>query len=136
MRSGQPDVLEPTQFIVKTFNNNNDQIINSTNKVMVGIDASYITTSVALGMINAFKNTNIELIANKWNIIDTVWKTSADYPQEEMQMCVEHPIEFAGVSHVDKIKALRVLLHENKCYGTIITMLDEVSYVYNEYNRV
>ena len=56
MRSGQPGVLEPAPFIVKTFQ---EIPTKDTGKVTLGIDASYITTAVALGMINVFKNTNI-----------------------------------------------------------------------------
>jgi Xaa-Pro aminopeptidase len=63
--------------------------------------------------------------------VDAVWEDRPSRPENPVTV---HPAEFAGQSIEDKLSALREALKtggKNKAYGCIVSMLDEVAWLFN-----
>lgn len=63
------------------------------------------------------------------NLVDLVWgKDRPARPQEKVKV---HPIEFSGKSFEEKIADLRVQLEKSNRAGFVISMLDEIAWLFN-----
>jgi Xaa-Pro aminopeptidase len=127
MRSGQRGVLEPGPFLVNLH-------AKSTAPVKVGVDSSFITAAAALALVTAFKGTQLELVPVKGaNLVDRVWAMDPSCPQSSTTVvpCVPHPVRYAGKTHSEKIGLLQAQLRESNAYATVVSMLDEVAWLFN-----
>ncbi|KAK3169353.1 hypothetical protein OEA41_008736 [Lepraria neglecta] len=69
------------------------------------------------------------LVGVKTNLVDVIWgDTRPSRPKEEVKVL---PMEFTGKKLEDKIDDLRKELEKKKSAGLIVSMLDEVAWLYN-----
>ncbi len=120
MKSGEPKVLELSDWI----------LANLREGQRVGIDASLIPTNQAKSLKSAFVSKGIELVSVEQNPVDVVW-SQHNQPAAPSDPIVVHDISKAGVSHSDKIAAVRQVLTETKATAVVISMLDEVVWLFN-----
>ncbi|KAJ8508751.1 hypothetical protein ONZ45_g8992 [Pleurotus djamor] len=72
---------------------------------------------------------NSELVSLETNIVDTVWGN--DRPQRPSNTILHLDVKYAGEDHTEKLKRLRELVEKKKCKGFVVTMLDEVAWLFN-----
>lgn len=89
----------------------------------IGIDPWCVSVDTAQRWERAFAKKNQKLVQTSTNLVDEIWKNR---PPAEINPAVHHPLEFAGRSVAEKLKALREKLSSEKARGIIITALDEV----------
>ena len=63
------------------------------------------------------------------NLVDEVW--GADRPERPNNPVIVHPVEYAGKPFDEKIEAVRKELEKKKSPGFIVSMLDEIAWLYN-----
>jgi Xaa-Pro aminopeptidase len=120
MKSGEPKVLELADWIVENLSAGQS----------VGIDATLITTSQAKAMKSMFSAKGISLVSVEQNPIDIVWSKTNQPPPPSSSIIV-HGEERSGVSHQSKIAALQTFVREAKASAVVISMLDEVVWLFN-----
>ena len=121
MKSGQPLVLDMNDWI----------LANMSKGQTVGVDASLISTSEAAKMSAALKSAGISLKAATRNIVDTVWgSTDEGCPSSPKGNVFIHDIQLAGVTHNEKIEAVRECVRKASATAIVISMLDEVTGVF------
>ncbi|EER27392.1 Xaa-Pro aminopeptidase, putative [Coccidioides posadasii C735 delta SOWgp] len=96
---------------------------------VVGVDPSLITAAEARKLSDTIKNTGGSLVGVPDNLVDLVW--GGDRPARPREKVMVHPIEFAGQSFEEKITDLRKELTKKKRAGMVISMLDEIAWLYN-----
>ncbi|KHG22947.1 putative Xaa-Pro aminopeptidase P [Gossypium arboreum] len=101
---------------------------NLQKEAAIGIDPWCVSVDTAQRWERAFAKKNQKLVQTSTNLIDEIWKNR---PPAEINPAVDHPLEFAGRSVAEKLKALREKLSSEKARGIIITTLDEVAWLYN-----
>ncbi|XP_010531181.1 PREDICTED: probable Xaa-Pro aminopeptidase P [Tarenaya hassleriana] len=94
----------------------------------VGVDPWCVSVDTAKKWEQAFCKRKQKLIPTSTDLVDQVWN---DRPPAEINPLVRHPIEFTGLSVVEKLKELRVKIQSKKARALIITALDEVAWLYN-----
>ena len=70
-----------------------------------------------------------ELVSLKENIVDLVW--SKDRPARPASKIFPLPEKYSGESAQDKIGRVREELKKQKANAMIVTMLDEVAWLFN-----
>ncbi|KAL9090439.1 MAG: hypothetical protein Q9159_001969 [Coniocarpon cinnabarinum] len=97
---------------------------------LVGVDPTIITAADARKLAEKIKKKGgKDLVAVKDNLVDVVW--SADRPARPNEKVAVLPMQYAGKSIQDKLIQVRKELDKKKCAGFIISMLDEIAWLYN-----
>ncbi|KAG8532167.1 uncharacterized protein KY384_003807 [Bacidia gigantensis] len=95
-----------------------------------GVDPTVITASDARKLVEKLrKKGGSTLEAVKTNLVDLVWGDKRPPTPRESVKALS--IDFAGKSSGEKIENLRKELAKKKSAGLIISMLDEVAWLYN-----
>ncbi|KAF2490398.1 aminopeptidase-like protein [Lophium mytilinum] len=96
----------------------------------VGVDPSVITGSDARKLSEKIKKKGgAELKPVKENLIDLVWgKAKPSRPMEPVKI---QSFEYSGKKFEDKFEELRKELEKRKSLGFVVSMLDEIAWLYN-----
>ncbi|KAF2457175.1 peptidase M24 [Lineolata rhizophorae] len=96
----------------------------------VGVDPQLITAPDARKLADKVKNKGGgDLQAVKENLVDMVWGSNrTPRPNEPVKV---HKLEYAGKSFQDKLEDLRKELKKRDVAGFIVSMLDEIAWLYN-----
>ncbi|PKA59917.1 Xaa-Pro aminopeptidase [Apostasia shenzhenica] len=94
----------------------------------VGIDPWCVSVDTAERWTESFSKNGQKLIQLSTNLVDKIW---SDRPVAEVHPVTLQPFEFAGRTVAEKLKFLREKLVQEKANGIIVTLLDEVAWLYN-----
>ncbi|KAI5208566.1 hypothetical protein E4T39_01371 [Aureobasidium subglaciale] len=96
----------------------------------VGVDPTTITAPDARKLSEKIKKKGgKDLVAVKENLVDSVWGSARPArPNEKVDVLT---LDFAGKKFQDKIDDLRKDLDKKKSAGFVVSMLDEVAWLYN-----
>lgn len=96
----------------------------------VGVDATVLTASDAKKLAEKItKKGGGELVGSTNNLVDAVWgKSKPARPNEKVKV---HPVKYSGKETSDKIQDLVKELEKKKAAGLIVSMLDEIAWLYN-----
>ncbi|XP_059293249.1 aminopeptidase P1-like isoform X2 [Lycium ferocissimum] len=94
----------------------------------IGVDTWCVSVDAARKWESAFAKKQQKLVQTTTNLVDEVWKNR---PPAQANPVIVHPLQFAGQSVADKLKALSKELVQGKARAMIITALDEVAWLYN-----
>ncbi|KAJ6132358.1 hypothetical protein N7471_007573 [Penicillium samsonianum] len=95
----------------------------------VGVDPSLITASGARKLAETLKKNGSSLVGVQENLVDLVWgKERPARPSEKVRV---HPEKYAGKAFQEKVAELRKELESKKKAGFIISMLDEIAWLFN-----
>jgi Xaa-Pro aminopeptidase len=96
---------------------------------VVGVDPTVVTAAGARKLAEKIKKKGGEVKAVDQNLVDLVWgKERPSRPREKIRV---QPQEYAGKSVEAKLEELRAELAKRKSPGFVISMLDEVAWLYN-----
>ncbi|ORY16084.1 putative Xaa-Pro aminopeptidase P [Clohesyomyces aquaticus] len=96
---------------------------------VVGVDPTVVTAADARKLADKIKKKGGEYRAIDENLVDLVWeKNRPARPSEPVRV---HPVEFSGKSSQDKLEDLRKELEKRKSVGFVVSMLDEIAWLYN-----
>ncbi|KAI0294854.1 Creatinase/aminopeptidase [Multifurca ochricompacta] len=112
MKQGLPDVPTWQEFITK----------NVTLPDHVGIDPELISASDA----KSFTGTDISYSEN---LVDLIWATAR--PARPKNPVFGLDVRYAGQDHTSKLARLRQELEKQKARALVVTMLDEVAWLFN-----
>ncbi|RDB30249.1 putative Xaa-Pro aminopeptidase P [Hypsizygus marmoreus] len=118
MKQGLPDVPTWQDFLSK----------NLDASTRIGIDATLISASDAETINKALAPRGSKLVSIEKNLVDAVWEDRPPRPQNPVFHLDE---KYSGQSPIDKITALREELAKKKHQAFIVTMLDEVAWLFN-----
>ncbi|PYH88188.1 hypothetical protein BO71DRAFT_423865 [Aspergillus ellipticus CBS 707.79] len=96
---------------------------------VVGVDPALITPSGARSLAETLKKNGSSLVGVHQNLVDLVWEKDKPAPPREAVRV--HPAKYAGKSFQDKIADLRKELETKKAAGFVISMLDEIAWLFN-----
>lgn len=96
---------------------------------VVGVDPSLITAADARKLSETIQSSGGSLTGVAANLIDLVW--GKDRPPRPSEKVKVHPIELAGKPFEEKIEELRKELTKKKSAGIVISMLDEIAWLFN-----
>jgi Xaa-Pro aminopeptidase len=97
-------------------------------KVM-GVDPTVITAAGARKLTEKIKKKGGEFKAVEQNLVDLVWgEQRPPRPAEKVRV---QPEDFAGKTVEEKLTDLRAELAKRKSPGFVVSMLDEVAWLYN-----
>ncbi|KIJ22785.1 hypothetical protein M422DRAFT_39923, partial [Sphaerobolus stellatus SS14] len=119
MKQGIPDVPTWQEYLSK----------NLKPKSRIGIDATLITAVDAKSLKDTLASKQSELVPLSVNLVDEIW--GKDRPARPSNLVFPLEVTYAGVSFVDKIRTLRETLTEKKMSGMVVSMLDEVAWLFN-----
>ncbi|KAF2106784.1 putative Xaa-Pro aminopeptidase P [Lophiotrema nucula] len=103
-----------------------DQV--ETGKV-VGVDPTVVTAADARKLADKIKKKGGEYKAVKDNLVDLVWaQKRPSRPSEPVRV---QQLEHSGKSFEEKIEDLRKELEKRKSLGFVVSMLDEIAWLYN-----
>eukprot|EP01035_Chromulina_nebulosa_P031375 gene31375-41823_t len=125
MRSGQPNVLEINDWIVE----------NLPTGSVVGFDPFLMSTSQAKALIKVLKLRGITIKCCSGiegeNPVDIAWNalgTRPPFPKNALRIL---EVKNAGIPHSIKILAVQKLVIEKNAVAILITMLDEIAWLFN-----
>ncbi|KAF2205137.1 putative Xaa-Pro aminopeptidase P [Delitschia confertaspora ATCC 74209] len=96
---------------------------------VVAIDPTVTTASEARKLSEKLKRKGGSYIAIQENLVDEVWgKERPARPAEKIQV---HPEKYAGRTFEEKLESLRKDLEKRKSAGFVVSMLDEIAWLYN-----
>jgi len=95
---------------------------------VVAVDPRVVTAADARKLGDKIKKKGGEYRAVDDNLIDKIWKDRPSRPHEKVMV---QPIEFSGKSFEDKIEDLRKELEKKKSLGFVVSMLDEIAWLFN-----
>lgn len=105
---------------------------------IVGVDPSVVTAVDARKLADKIKKKGGEYKAVDENLIDVVWGDKR--PARPSEKVIVQPIEYSGRSFEDKIEDLRKELEKKKSLGFVVSLLDEVAWLFNlrgsEYGQI
>ena len=96
---------------------------------VVGVDPSVVTAADARKLAEKIKKKGGEYKAVDENLVDLVW--GAERPARPSEKVIVQPDKYAGKSFSDKIDDLRKELDKKKSLGFVVSMLDEVAWLFN-----
>jgi Xaa-Pro aminopeptidase len=96
---------------------------------IVGVDPSVVTAADARKLADKIKKKGGEFKAVDDNLIDIVW--GQDRPPRPSEKVQVQPLEYSGKGFTDKIEELRKELEKKKSLGFVVSMLDEIAWLYN-----
>ena len=96
----------------------------------VGVDSTTITAPEGKKLVEKIKKKGgKDLVAIATNLVDKVWgDKKPPRPNEPVKVL---GMEHAGKSHQDKIEDLRKELDKKKAAGFVVSMLDEIAWLFN-----
>ncbi len=94
----------------------------------LGFDPWLLTIRDAKRFDEACRKAGAELVTLDANPIDAVW---TDRPRAPANPIVQQPLQFAGVSAADKLRAVANGLKERKAKACVLTQTDAVAWVFN-----
>ncbi|KAL6712791.1 hypothetical protein ACLMJK_009632 [Lecanora helva] len=96
----------------------------------VGVDPTVITSPDARKLAEKIKKKGgNDLVGVKTNLIDMIW--GDDRPPRPQEKIKTLPLQFSGKPFENKIDDLRKELEKKKSAGLIVSMLDEIAWLYN-----
>ncbi|KAJ5735681.1 uncharacterized protein N7483_000806 [Penicillium malachiteum] len=95
----------------------------------VGVDPSLITGSGARKLAETLEKNGSSLVGIQQNLVDLIW--GKDRPSRPSEKVRAHPVKYAGKTFQDKIADLRKDLESKKKAGFVISMLDEIAWLFN-----
>jgi Xaa-Pro aminopeptidase len=96
---------------------------------VVGVDPSLVTGADARKLADKIKKKGGEYKAVDENLVDLVW--GKDRPDRPSEKVIVQPLKYSGKSFTDKIDDIRKELDKKKSSGFVVSMLDEVAWLYN-----
>jgi Xaa-Pro aminopeptidase len=96
---------------------------------VVGVDPRVVTAGDARKFGEKIKKKGGEYKAVDENLIDVVWGDKR--PARPSEKVIVHPMEYSGRSFTDKIADLRKELEKRKSLGFVVSMLDEIAWLFN-----
>jgi len=94
----------------------------------VGVDPTVITAADARKLTKSLKKTDAKLVGIDENLVDKIWKDRPARPAEKVIVLSD---EYAGKDFMEKITDLRKELDKKKTAGMVVSMLDEVAWLFN-----
>jgi len=95
----------------------------------VGVDPSVVTAADARKLVEKIKKKGGEYKAVDENLIDMIWGDKR--PARPSEKVIVQPHEYAGKNFAEKIEELRKELEKKKSLGFVVSMLDEIAWLYN-----
>ncbi|KAF7514320.1 hypothetical protein GJ744_000090 [Endocarpon pusillum] len=96
----------------------------------VGVDPTVITAPEARKLSESLKKkAGSSLIGERENLVDHVW--GADRPPRPKEKVMVQPEKYSGNKFQSKLEEVRKELDKKKAAGIIISMLDEVAWLFN-----
>lgn len=96
---------------------------------MVGVDPTVITASDARKLSETLKKkSHANLVGVSQNLVDAIWTERPARPAEQVIVLSD---KYAGKSYTDKLDELRKELQKKKAVGMVVSMLDEVAWLFN-----
>ncbi|KAF2731241.1 putative Xaa-Pro aminopeptidase P [Polyplosphaeria fusca] len=95
----------------------------------VGVDPRVVTAADARKLAEKIKKKGGEYKPISENLVDLVWGQKR--PAQPTEPVIVHPNEFAGKSFDEKLEELRKELEKKKSPGFVVSMLDEIAWLYN-----
>uniref|UniRef100_A0A0N5CHH0 Xaa-Pro aminopeptidase 1 n=1 Tax=Strongyloides papillosus TaxID=174720 RepID=A0A0N5CHH0_STREA len=129
MKQGVPESQSTSEWIA----------LNMPKGSVVAFDPLLVSSSTAKELKDKLKGMNIELLPVERNFIDELWKERPEAKATKVRLL---GLEYAGESVSTKIGNLRHELKEKKCDSIVLTLLDDVAWLFNirgadiEYNPV
>lgn len=105
-----------------------DQVDGSKVNV-VGVDPSVVTAADARKLADKIKKKGGEYRAVDENLVDLVW--GGERPARPSEKVIVQPVKYSGKSFEDKIEDLRKELDKKKSLGFVVSMLDEIAWLFN-----
>jgi Xaa-Pro aminopeptidase len=96
---------------------------------VVGVDPSVVTAADARKLAEKIKKKGGEYKAVDDNLVDLVW--GAERPARPSEKVIVQPMQYSGKTFDDKIEDLRKELEKKKSLGFVVSMLDEVAWLFN-----
>ncbi|KAH7122811.1 putative Xaa-Pro aminopeptidase P [Dendryphion nanum] len=96
---------------------------------IVGVDPTVVTAADARKLAEKIKKKGGEYKAVDVNLIDKVW--AEQRPARPSEKVIVQAVEYAGKSFDDKLEDLRKELEKKKSVGFVVSMLDEIAWLYN-----
>lgn len=94
----------------------------------VGMDPELITFEAAEVLSSKLKAKGHNFQAITENLVDKIWLDKPAVPDAPVFV---HDIKYAGVESKHKIKQLQDALAKQNCWGLLVTMLDEIAWLFN-----
>ena len=117
-RMGDPGVPTLHAFLAKTLKEGD----------LLGVDPATATIAEARRLEAAVKVVHAQVRFLGENFVDAVW---SDRPQRPGLPIVAHPRKFAGETVVAKLKVVRAAMAERKAAALVVSVLDQVAWLYN-----
>ncbi|KAG9218076.1 hypothetical protein CCMSSC00406_0010090 [Pleurotus cornucopiae] len=99
------------------------------NSLRIGIDPTLISAVDAENLTKSLSPLGSSLVSLPHNIVDLVWHK--DRPSRPNATVSHLDTKYSGEGHVEKIARLREELRKKKAKGLVVTMLDEVAWLFN-----
>jgi len=96
---------------------------------VVGVDPAVITAASAKKLTETLNKSGATLVSVEQNLVDLVW--GKDRPARPNEKVKAHADKFSGKPFQEKISDLRKELRKEKREGCIISMLDEIAWLFN-----
>lgn len=96
---------------------------------VVGVDPTVVTAQDARKLADKIKKKGGEYKAVDQNLIDLVW--GSERPSRPSEKVSVQPVKYSGKSFEDKLEELRKELEKRKSLGFVVSMLDEIAWLYN-----
>ncbi len=117
MKERIPGAVSMEEWIISNMKAGNTVVTDGL--TISAADADNITSKLAAKGITF--NPDTDLVGEIWE----------DRPASHNSMLYEHPIRFAGKSRPEKIGLVRKALLSNKSEATVISLLDEIAWIFN-----
>ncbi|KAI5849455.1 putative Xaa-Pro aminopeptidase P [Morchella snyderi] len=120
LKQGLPDVPTWQEWVVQQAEGGKT----------VGVDATLITAQQAKGLETRIKKKGgTGLLGMSKNLIDEVWGTERPARPNNKLIVLEQ--KYAGKPFQEKLEALRKEMEKKKSPGFVVSMLDEIAWLYN-----
>ncbi|KAK7059763.1 putative Xaa-Pro aminopeptidase P [Favolaschia claudopus] len=119
MKQGLPEVPTWQEFLHKKIDPNS----------RIGIDSTLLSASDAENLKKALQPRGSQLVSLSKNPVDSVW--AQDRPPRPTSQVFSLDVKYSGESHLDKIKRLREEIAKKDGKAMVVTMLDEVAWLFN-----
>ncbi|KAJ7484326.1 putative Xaa-Pro aminopeptidase P [Mycena latifolia] len=119
MKQGLPDVPTWQEFLSKK--------IDPASRI--GIDSTLISAVDAEALSKALKPRKSVLVSLSKNPVDSVW--AENRPPRPKSQVFSLDVKYSGESHSEKIKRLRDEILKKEAKAMVVTMLDEVAWLFN-----
>ncbi|KAG1473561.1 hypothetical protein G6F56_000888 [Rhizopus delemar] len=119
MKQGLPGVPTWQEYLVKNISAGS----------RIGLDPKLINAADAHQISAQLLPLGSSLVPIQENLVDVAW--GKERPKAPKDSIFVQPIEYSGKSVQDKLKELREHILEKKAYGTVVSALDEIAWLYN-----